>query len=492
MTVSYVTTPAVSPKVAKALQELLQHDVAEWTKFGFEEIKLRTVRRVFRGQLASTAVHIKVFRADTIAAKAKKAMRTAKGEREAMHLTMAQKAGLPCVEPLAYGIAVDSSELNSFIVTRSVTGSDFAFPAPPTVASAAGSLMRQAHDAGFEPLDLHQGNLLITDGGYPILCDLTSLRHAGELSVRKRAAGLAFFCNPIDAGPLDSLTRDFLRGYKASGRPMADSFDAELARATRQLRAKSLKSFGRRSMRACKHTDAESRRRATPWFFWHLSGDTEDKSRRNECRSFQSDKHEARRSGRRGSVWLTESMAVKDRDAGKARKLWLANYWMLFAKVPIATPVALCLHGSRGKVFTNRLLNEDLQTELQAGKLSGDSIARCATALGNSIGRLHGHGLRNRDLKFDNLVRDPETDAIAIVDLDGVSQHAAEETRGCGRDLGRLLAAFFNADSPGGEQTLRRFLQAYVRTRRRMLQSPPMKRILKRAESRAKEWAARH
>ena len=492
MTASYGTTPAASPKVAKALQELLQHDVADWTKFGFEEIKLRTVRRVFRGQLASTPVHIKVFRADTIAAKAKKAMRTAKGEREVMHLTMAQKAGLPCVEPLAYGIAVDSSELNSFIVTRSVTGSDFAFPAPPKVAAAAGSLMRQAHDAGFEPLDLHQGNLLITDAGDPILCDLTSLRHAGELSARKRAAGLAFFCNPIDAGPLDAVARDFLRGYKASGRPMTATFDAELARATRQLRAKSLKSFGRRSMRSCKHTDAESRRRATPWFFWHLNDETEDKSLRKACRDFHGEEHKARRSGRRGAVWLTESMAVKDRDAGKARKLWLASYWLLFAKVPIATPVALCLLGSRGKVFTQRFRNEDLQTELKAGKVSDDSIARCATALGMSIGRLHGHGLRNRDLKFDNLVRDPETDSIAIVDLDGIRQHAAEETRGCGRDLGRLLAAFLHADSPGGEQTLRRFVRAYVRTRRRMLQAPPMKRILKRAESRAKEWAVRH
>jgi hypothetical protein len=35
-------------------------------------------------------------------------------------------------------------------------------------------------------------------------------------------------------------------------------------------------------------------------------------------------------------------------------------------------------------------------------------------------------------------------------------------------------------------------LRAYVRARRRMLQDPPMKRILKRAESRAGEWAATH
>ena len=105
---------------------------------------------------------------------------------------------------------------------------------------------------------------------------------------------------------------------------------------------------------------------------------------------------------------------------------------------------------------------------------------------------MHGHGIRNRDLKFDNLVRDPQDNTIAMVDLDGVSLHAAEETRGCGRDLGRLLAAFRDAGCPGGEGSIRRFVRAYLRARRRMLQSPPMQRILRRAKGRAGEWAESH
>lgn len=171
----------------------MQHDVAEWPNRGFEQIKLRTVRRVFRGSLGDTAVHIKVFRADTIAAKAKKALRTDKGEREANHLARARELGLPCVEPLAHGLARDGEHLNSFVVTRSVDSQDFEFPASQDVAAAAGALVRRVHDAGIEPLDLHPGNILVDANGNPLLCDLTSLRHAGELSVRKRAAGLAFF-----------------------------------------------------------------------------------------------------------------------------------------------------------------------------------------------------------------------------------------------------------------------------------------------------------
>jgi len=481
-----------SDEVADALHQLLQHDIAEWPNHGFEQIKARTVRRVFRGQLGTTAVHIKVFRADTIAAKAKKILATGKGEREANNLTAARDRGLPCVEPLGFGLARDNGHLNSFLVTRSVASHDFTFPARPEVARKVGALVRQVHDVGIEPLDLHPGNVLITDAGEPLLCDLTSLRHAGELSVRKRAAGLAFFCNPIDGGPLDPITRPFRTGYESAGPAMPSVFTKELARATRQLRATALRSFGRRSTRSCKHTDAEDRRRGTPWFFWHLAADDRNAALKDTCREFSDEGLTPRRSGRRGSVWLTDNLAVKERDAGKARKLWLANYWLLFAKVPLATPVALCLFSRRGKVFTRRLPNDDLRTELADAKVDEASIAACARSLGDTIGRMHGHGLRNRDLKFDNLVRDPQTNTIAMVDLDGISLHAAEETRGCGRDLGRLLAAFRKAGCPGGDDSIRRFLRAYLRARRRMLQEPPMRRILRRAEGRAGEWAASH
>ena len=307
--------------------------------------------------------------------------------------------------------------------------------------------------------------------------------------MRKRAAALAFFCNPLEGGPLDPQTRAFRRGYEAAGAEMPTGFHQELARATRQLRARALRSFGRRSTRSCKHTEAEPRQRATPRSFWHLIGCEDQDELRSMCEQFTGENIEPRRTGRRGSVWLTDSMVIKDRDAGKARKLWLATYWLLFAKVSIAHPSALCLDKGRGKVFSRRLPSDNLHTELAAGSLDEHAIAMAARALGESVGRLHGHGLRNRDLKFDNLVREPGSGSIAMVDLDGVSLHAAEETRGCGRDLGRLLAAFGNSGCPGGDDSIRRFLQSYLRTRRRMLQSPPMKRILRRAESRAGEWA---
>ena len=157
-----------------------------------------------------------------------------------------------------------------------------------------------------------------------------------------------------------------------------------------------------------------------------------------------------------------------------------------------ATPLALRLHAGRGRVFTRRLPLPDLAEELSSGRLDDAAVAAAARSLGAMVGRLHAHGLRNRDLKLENLVRDPEGRGVAMVDLDGVTLHSAEDTRGCGRDLGRLLAAWRAAGSPGGEPTVCRFVRAYARSRRRLLQQPPMQRLLMHAEKRAREWQTSH
>ena len=486
------TALTAAPAVADALAELLRSEVAAWPQLGLTEHKRRTVRRVFSGRLGGVDAYVKVFRADTIAAKARRLLRRLhKGEREARNLQAARDARLPAVEPLAYGLARDGKELCSFIVTRGVAATPFTLPCEAPLAVSAGALIRRVHDAGLLPGDLHPGNLLVGDDGKPWLCDLTALRRAGDLSLRERAAALAFFCNPADGGPLDPVAKALLRGYAAAG-ALPDGFRHELARAARQLRATSLRSFGRRSTRSCKHTEAEPRRRATPRWFWFVEDGQDGEQLRAEAAAFDPDLHPPRRTGRRGSVWLCDTVAVKQRDAGKARKLWLAHYWLLFARVPTAPPVALQIDAGQGRVFVRRLPGLDIAAELRADALGSAAVARAARAVGRSVGRLHGHGLRNRDLKLDNLVRVPEDGEVAMVDLDGVTLHSAEDSRGCGRDLGRLLAAWQDAGSPGGPETASRFLRAYVRARRRLLQRPPIARIVSHALRRANEWRRSH
>jgi tRNA A-37 threonylcarbamoyl transferase component Bud32 len=483
-------TARAERSVADGLASLLAIDVAAWPQHGLELVKQRTVRSVFRGTFDGVPVHVKVFRADTLADHVRDWVRQARGSAEARHLDAARNLGLPVVEPLAHGFALEAGRRRSFVATRTASGAPFDFAtATPAALAATGRLLRRVHDLGVKLLDLHPGNLLIAADDTPILLDLTSMAHGGEPGLRERARALAFFCHELDGGALDPQATALLAGYLAAG-PMAGSLPDELVLATRRWRAAALPAFGRRAGRPCKQTATTPRRRGMPRWFWHLVDDTPE--RRAACEQFAAAPPAASKAGRRGAVWLVGDLAVKQREAAKARRLFQAAYWLLFAGVPAPAPVALRLHGGLGLVFARRIGSMTLADELQRGTLGAMALAATARQLGDSVGRLHAHGLGNRDLKLDNLVRDPASGLVAMVDLDGVRRRSARETRGRGADLGRLLAAFRGAGGPGGTATVRTFLRGYLRAHRALLQDTPLRRLLQVADRRAGEWASAH
>jgi tRNA A-37 threonylcarbamoyl transferase component Bud32 len=396
--------------------------------------------------------------------------------------------GLPVVEALASGAAADRGQMRSFVVTRTVdAASPFTFATPPPVQQRVGALLRDVHDRGLDLRDLHPGNLLVATDGTPWLLDLTSLRQAGTLSLPRRAAAMALFCHELDGGALDPAARELLAGYRQAGSELPAAFAHELMLATHRWRAHGLVAFGRRCSRSCRHTEVAGHRRGQARWFWHLSPD--EPARRVACTSWSATSPPPLRSGRRGAVWLSGDLVVKQRDRGAARTLWRAAYWLLFAQVATALPVALCLATGRGLVFAQRIQGLTLAEVLAAGPVDAGALAR---SLGTNVGRLHAHGLRNRDLKFDNLVLDPRRHEVCMVDLDGVRRSRGDDTRGLGADLGRLLAAFTAAGAPGGTATVRSFLGAYLRAHRRLLRRPAWHRIRRHAERRAREWASAH
>jgi tRNA A-37 threonylcarbamoyl transferase component Bud32 len=477
---------AAATAVAGPLRELLAHDVGRWPEFGLRCAKQRTVRSVFRGELGGVPVFVKVFRADTLIDRVRDLVRADRGRAECRHLAAAAGLGLPVVEPLAHGFAVEGDHLRSFVVTRAAPGAPFDFGADAGAQRRTGVLLRRLHDLGVLVADLHPGNVLIDDVGAPRLLDLTSVRHGEPASAPDRARGLARFCNVLDGGALDPAAAALFAGYLAAG-ALPATFPGEVAAAARRLRASSLHAFGRRAFRDCAHTETTPRRRATPRWVWHLP--TADATVRA---AFADAPGAPTKSGRRGAVWLHGDLAVKERDAGAARKLWRASYWLAYAGVDAPPPVALRLHAGRGLVCVRRVGAGSLADELAAAPPSPAAAVADAARLGRSVGRLHAHGLGNRDLKFSNLVRDPASGALAMVDLDGVRRRAATETRGRGADLGRLLAAFDAAGRPGGERAVRAFLRGYARAHRDLLQATPLRRLLRRAMARAGEWRAAH
>ena len=462
---------------------------------GLAEVKHSTVRTVLRGQVGGVDIHLKLYRAVTLSDRARDALRGDRGTREAQNLIRASQLDLPVAQPLACGSLADAERgSRSFLVTRTIPGAhQFSFDLGEETLIHTGRLLRRMHDRGLLPGDLHQGNVVVDERGLPFLLDLTSARHGGEPNLAQRAASLAFFCHPLDGGPVDPAAEPLLLAYLAAGRALPDAFAAELHKAARLVRHRALSSFHRRWSRECKHTSMPKHRRGE--FRWHLHqlADPADRAPLHDaCRNFVREPGAPDKTGRRGSVWLLPDIAVKQRGQGDARHLFQAMYWLLFAGVGQPEPVALATRYDRGYAFARRIPSASLDQELATGRLSPQERLVAARSLGRSVGRLHAHGLRNRDMKFENLVRDPASGALLMADLDGVRRKDCDDPRGQGADLGRLLAAFLAAGRPGGSSSVFAFVRAYLRARQRLLQPAPTQKIWKAAAKRAKEWAEGH
>lgn len=446
---------------AEALRALLAQATPEsWP--GFADVKRSTVRTTRAGLLADgTAVHVKLFRPVRFFDRARDLFGGARGAVEFANLREARARGLPAVEPLAFGVS-KAPPPRSFLVTSSVPDAQPLprGPLPPQLATAVGRLLRKAHDAGLDAFDLHAENLLHDTTGNLWLLDLTSARLGAPLDLAARARGLAFFLLDYDGGPRHAAAAPLLEAYQPS-----DALRARLAHTWRRLRLHGVAPFGRRAMRECRHTAVERPARGVEVFRHRPAGELAGRALQEARELTTLAPAEATKSGRRGGVWLRDGFVIKLRSRADAQHLFRNSYWLLYAGVTTPQPLALVLQHDRALVLTTRIAGLDLRAEVAAGTLGARDAAAAASKLGDAVGRLHGHGLRNRDLKFENLVRDPHNNDVHMVDLDGVRRKGACDRRGQAADLGRLLAAFRDNGAPGGIAALRAFYRSYTRAR---------------------------
>lgn len=460
------------------LEKVDEEGWRDWTK-----IKGTTVRTILRGTVAGPHgevldLHLKLFRAVSLSDHARDALGGARSLKEFHNLLEARARGLPCIRPVAAGTFRGSQGSRSFLLTLTAEGKPLCRgPLPPKTAAAAGGLLRQAHDCGLHARDLHPGNILETPDGSLLLLDLTSAELASPLDERQRARALAFFCQDLDGLVMDRAARLLTRAYGA--RP---ELLVRAQREARRLRNRSLSAFGRRAFRHGSWTHVENRR-----LFLHCA----EQPLWDEARDLLEnlDALTPVKSGRRGAVFVRGQLVAKRREAGHARHLFESAYWLIHAGVPIAAPVALKLGGGLGVVVSRRLPWPTLLAEVEAG-LDGDSLAAAAQKLGESVGRMHSLGLRNRDMKLKNLVREPDSNEVFMVDLDGIRRKVPLDDRGRAADLGRLLAAFRQAGSPGDARTLRRFARSYATTCRRLCNPVRLRHLVPPIEARASEWAS--
>ncbi len=452
----------------------------------FEEVKHSRVRTVSRGVLGDIEVHLKLYRAVRLSDKARDALSGSRGVREFARLREARGRGLPAVRPLAAGRFAGSAGNQSFLVTESVDARPMARTEfDPSAAETAGRLLREAHDHGLHAPDLHPENLLLaTDHTSAWLCDLTNAVLANPLEFEQRARALGFFCLELDGLVRDPSAAPLLSAYGASVELVEEAH-----RSAKRLRNRGLSAFGRRATRACRHTEVRTVDSSPPaeWFL-HRPSERHHDAALAWIESAGSS--EPVKSGRRGAVWVTDEFVVKERDAAAAKQLFRASYWLDYAGARTPRPIALRLSHGRGHVFVTRIHGPTL-AEAFASMTPTDRLA-AADDLGRSLGRLHALGLRNRDLKFENLILDPATRAIYLVDLDGVRRRKPLEFRGQGRDLGRLLAAYRSATKDDVDvKLMRRFYRSY-HSSWKCLGLNPNPRLRKHSEERANEWARAH
>jgi hypothetical protein len=324
--------------------------------------------------------------------------------------------------------------------------------------------------------------MLLGEAGALHLVDLTSAILANPLEEEERARALAFFCQDLDGGLGDPAATALAEGYAAD----AGMIDRAV-RHGRRLRNRGLSAFGRRALRPCQHTSVESLGTDSLYLY------SPARDLHPAIRDWQRDDPETReiKIGRRGGVFFLGDLAIKQRSQAAAKKLATASFWLISAGVPAPDPAGLRIGSGRGWFFARLLPWPNLAEEFSRGEPGSESVVSAAEHLGRSVGRLHAHGLRNRDLKFENLVRNPESNEVYMVDLDGIRRHHPLDSRGQAADLGRLLAAYRSSQANSDPRVLRAFLRGYIRSHKSLCLKPASN-IYRHTEARAREWAKAH
>ena len=447
---------------------------------GMRAVKQSSVRTI----LAGDGVHVKLFRAVRLSDRARDALSGSRADKELDNLCVARARGIACVRPIAAVTMQGSLGARSFLITETAPGNALPRgPLPEELAARVGAFLRDAHDRGLHALDLHSGNLLLN--GNPgnttlVLLDLTSASLGTPLEAHERARALAFFCQDLDGGVFDPAAAPLLLAYRAS-----DWVRQRAWKHGEVQRRHALDSYGRRALRACKETQVEHPRRGPSWFL-HLPA----QELHEAARALIANEAELPplKSGRRGSVHADGPLVCKTRPAAAAKRLFVAAYWLAFAKVPHPLPVLLRLQRGQGHVVTERLPWPTLAGE----RLAARDVLLCARSLGESLGRMHALGLRNRDLKLDNLVFDPTAGRVQCIDLDGIKRKDPKDTRGQAHDLGRLLAAFRAAGSPANLRALAAFRRSYSAALACLSRTRPTTHLWRLTASRADAWATAH
>lgn len=181
-------------------------DVERWSRgeVAGEVVKENSGRTIWRVPAGSPAFYVKRFPRELLRDRARK---------EAGMLQALEKAGIPCPRLVATAHDKEGSYiLTEEIAPAAILQQELARPGARPLLAALGHLTRRLHDAGFEHLDFHAGNILVKGGELHVL-DVHRARRGKALSRARRLDGVAFMAMSFSEFlPLTDLLRYF-RAY---------------------------------------------------------------------------------------------------------------------------------------------------------------------------------------------------------------------------------------------------------------------------------------
>ncbi len=181
-------------------------DVDRWSRgeVAGEVVKENSGRTIWRVPAGAPALYVKRFPRELLRDRARK---------EAGMLLALEKAGIPCPRLVATARDAEGSYiLTEEIAPAAILQQRLSKPGSRPLLAALGALARRLHDAGFEHLDFHAGNILVKDRDLYVL-DVHRARCGKALSRSRRLDGVAFMAMSFSEFlPLTDLLR-FFRAY---------------------------------------------------------------------------------------------------------------------------------------------------------------------------------------------------------------------------------------------------------------------------------------
>ncbi|MGQ0613796.1 MAG: lipopolysaccharide kinase InaA family protein [Planctomycetaceae bacterium] len=436
-------------------------------------------RRVFRADAGGLGVVVKEYRPAGLLDRWRN-----RAGREADRAIATARRGVPVVEPLATARLPDGREWlflreveGARTLKERVLGGGLAGAQRHDLARRTGALWARLHGAGIRHTDPHAGNILVRPDGALLFADAGALRPGHYLREEERVKDLAafalFFVTRASRSDLLLFWGSYGRGASLTPEALErfrGMVERELPAAFRRLARRRARAELRRAIpfsmegfagRVLPGIDA-TRMRAIVAFARSPHADPSVLKRSASGWTFRAgDTHVAKlylpkRIHRPWFDLVRGSRAVRAHRAAHALR-----------HRGLATPrIAAVLE--EGRPPTKSLLvmervNDARPLEEALASLPAGEGKALAARLGRRLRRMHDWGLRQRDLKKDNLFVAAGSGEIVFLDLDGVSERRASALPWVlrARDLGNLAASL--RDRRAVPTTLRlRLLDAYL------------------------------